>query len=70
MQVGTVVAGKDGLDGFREAFEAADAADQDVADAAGLQVGQHLHPELRAPLSWNHMPSTSRSPSIVIANAS
>ena len=40
--------GEDRLDRFGEALEAVDAADQDVVDAAGLQVGQHLHPELGA----------------------
>jgi hypothetical protein len=38
----------DGLDRLREASEPVDAANQDGADATGLQVGQHLHPELGA----------------------
>jgi hypothetical protein len=39
---------EDGLDRLGEALQPVDAADQDVADTAGLQVGQHLHPELGA----------------------
>jgi hypothetical protein len=37
-----------GLDRFGEAFEAVDAGDQDVLDAALLEIGQDLQPELRA----------------------
>ena len=43
-QVWTVV-GEDRLDRFREPFEAVDAADQDVGDAALLELGEDLHPE-------------------------
>ncbi len=39
---------EDRLNRVREAFEAIDAADQDVLDAAVLEVGQHLHPKLGA----------------------
>jgi len=38
----------DGLDRLGEALQPVDAADQDVPDAAGLQLAQHLHPELGA----------------------
>ena len=48
MQVCTVVWGKTGLDRLREALQPVDAADQDVAGAARLQVGEDLHPELGA----------------------
>src|SRR3954471_14698257 len=39
---------EDRLDRLREAAEAVDAADQYVAHAAGLEVVEYLHPELRA----------------------
>ena len=48
MQVCTVVAGIDGLDRLGEPLQPVDAADQDVADSTGLELGQHLHPELGA----------------------
>jgi hypothetical protein len=48
MQVCTVGGGEDRLDRLRQACEAVDAADQDVAHAALLELGQHLHPELGA----------------------
>ena len=44
MQVWTVVA-EDRLDRFGELFETVDAADQDVSDAALLEVGEDLHSE-------------------------
>jgi hypothetical protein len=40
--------GKDRLERLREPFEPVDAADQDVPDATLLELGEHLHPELRA----------------------
>ena len=40
--------GEDRLDRLREALQAVDAADQDVCDAALLELGEDLHPELRA----------------------
>ena len=40
--------GEDRLDRLGESRQAVDAADQDVADPATLQIGQDLHPELRA----------------------
>jgi hypothetical protein len=40
--------GEHGFDRFGEPFEAVDAADQDVLDAALFEVGEDLHPELRA----------------------
>ena len=40
--------GEDRLDRLREALQAVHAADQDVPDAALLELGQHLHPELGA----------------------
>ena len=40
--------GEDRLDRLREALEPVDAADQDVLDAALLEIGEDLHPELRA----------------------
>ena len=40
--------GEDRLDRLGEALEPVDAADQDVLDAALLEVGQDLHPEFRA----------------------
>ena len=40
--------GEDRLDRLGEPFEPVDAADQDVADAALLELGEDLHPELRA----------------------
>src|SRR3954453_17956884 len=40
--------GEDRLDRLREALEPVDAADQDVAHAALLELRQHLHPELGA----------------------
>ena len=39
---------EDRFDRFREPGEPVHAADQDLADAAGLQVGEDLHPELGA----------------------
>ena len=39
---------EDRLDRLREPLQTVDAADQDVLDAAGLQVVEDLHPELRA----------------------
>jgi hypothetical protein len=36
------------LDRLREALQPVDAADQDVGDAALLELGEDLHPELRA----------------------
>jgi len=44
-------------------------ADQDVAHAALLELGQHLHPELAPSVSPNQSPSTSRSPSTVSPSA-
>ena len=40
--------GEHGLDRLGEPFEPVDAADQDVLDAALLEIGEDLHPELRA----------------------
>jgi hypothetical protein len=40
--------GEDRLDRLREPLQAVDAADQDVLHTALLQIGQDLHPELRA----------------------
>jgi len=40
--------GKDRFDRLREPLEPIDAADQDVSDAALFELGQDLHPELRA----------------------
>jgi hypothetical protein len=40
--------GEDRLDRFRAPFEAVHAADQDVSDAALLELGQDLHPEFGA----------------------
>jgi hypothetical protein len=40
--------GEDRLDRLGESLEPVDAADQDVSHAALLQIGQDLHPELRA----------------------
>jgi hypothetical protein len=40
--------GGDRLDRLGEALEAVHAADQDASDAAMLELGQHLHPELGA----------------------
>ena len=40
--------GEDRLDRLGEALQPVDAADQDVPDAALLQIGEDLHPELRA----------------------
>src|SRR6266508_2153729 len=39
---------EDRLDRLREALQPVDAAEQDVGDAALLELAQHLHPELRA----------------------
>ena len=40
--------GEDRLDRLREPLQAVDAADQDVLHAALLEIGEDLHPELRA----------------------
>lgn len=40
--------GEDGLDRLGEAGQAVDAADQHVGDAALLELGENLQPELRA----------------------
>ena len=40
--------GEDRLDRLGESLEPVNAADQHVAHAALLQIGQHLHPELGA----------------------
>jgi hypothetical protein len=40
--------GEDRLDRLREPLQPVDAADQDVPDAALLELGEDLHPELRA----------------------
>ena len=48
MQVCTVVFGKTRLDRLGEALQAVDHGDQDVAAAAGLELVQHLEPELGA----------------------
>ena len=40
--------GEHGLDRLGESFEAVDARDQDVGDAALLELVEDLHPELRA----------------------
>ena len=48
MQVCTVVGGEDRLDRFGEPLQPVDTGDQDVVDAALLEVGEDLHPELRA----------------------
>ena len=50
--------GVDGLDRLREAGEPVDAADEHVLNAAGLQLGQDLQPELGA----LHAVSGMRSP--------
>jgi hypothetical protein len=60
---------EDRLDRFGEPFEAVDTCDEDVADAALLEVGEDLHPELRALVGLKPQPRTSRSPSMVIAIA-
>ncbi len=48
MHVCTVVWGKIASIASGKPFEAVDAADQDVLDAALFEVGEDLHPELRA----------------------
>ena len=48
MQVCTQAWGNDGLDRLGEALEAVDAGDQDVLDAAAVQVVEDRQPELRA----------------------
>lgn len=40
--------GEDALERLREALEAVDARDEDVLDAAVLELGNDLEPELRA----------------------
>ena len=52
-----------GLDRLGEACQAVDAGDEDVADAALLQVVQDGQPELGALGFCHHSPRTSRSPS-------
>ena len=47
-QVWTVACGNVASIGLREAGEPVDADEQDVGDAAGLQVGEDVQPELRA----------------------
>jgi len=51
MQVCTVVAGKVASIASGNPIQPVDAADQDVLCAALLQIGQDLHPELRALVS-------------------
>ena len=48
MEVCTQAGGKDGLDRFGEAGQAVDAGDQDVNDAAAVEVVEDGEPELRA----------------------
>ena len=48
MHVCTVVLREQRLDRFREPFETIDTRDQDLLDAALLEIGEDLHPELRA----------------------
>ena len=69
MQVCTVVLREDRLDRLGEPVEPVDAADQDVPDAALLELGRTCIQNFAPSVSWNHRPSTSRSPSSVIPSA-
>lgn len=48
MQVWTTVCGKTRPDRLGKALEAIDGGDQDVIDAAGLEIVRHPEPELGA----------------------
>ncbi len=49
--------------------EAVDARDQDVGDAAAVEVVEHGQPELRASVSCHQIPKASRSPSTLTPTA-
>jgi hypothetical protein len=54
---------EDDVDRLTEAFQPVDPADEDVADAALLELVEHLQPEFGAFGRLEPEPSTSRSPS-------
>ena len=59
----------DRLDRFGEPLQPVDAADQDVLNAALLEIGSTCIQNFAPSLAWNHIPSTSRSPSIATPSA-
>ena len=61
--------GEDRLDRLGESGQPVDAADQDVAHTATLRSAPACIQNLAPSVSWNHIPSTSRSPSSVTPSA-